>query len=102
MDKATAGAAALSIVGALLISFQELKIISAKEAHSILANAAATHRNAIPASPSGDEHRMIAELIEYFIDPELGSRNRRRGTRRSTKGTTKKRRGRGKRATSLS
>lgn len=67
-DKIIAGAAALSICESLLISLQELKIISAKEARAVLVDAAATHRNAIPVSPNGDEHRVIAELIERLIE----------------------------------
>lgn len=67
-DKIIAGAAALSICESLLISLQELKIISGKEACAVLVDAAATHRNAIPVSPNGDEHRVIAELIERLIE----------------------------------
>ena len=63
----TAGTAALSICESLLIAMNELKIINDKEIRAVLADAAATHRNAIPVSPNPDEHRAVAALIEEII-----------------------------------
>jgi len=67
-ERATAGMAALSICESLLIALNDLKIIDDKETRAVLEDAAATHRNAIPVSPSPDEHRAVAALIERIID----------------------------------
>jgi hypothetical protein len=61
-----AGVAALSICESL-IALADLKVIGAREAHAILADAAATHRNAIALSLNPGEHRAAAALIEEII-----------------------------------
>lgn len=68
IDKSVAGAAALSICESLLISLNDLEIMGDKEAHAVLADAAATHRNAIPASQNPEEHRAVADLIERIMN----------------------------------
>ena len=67
-DKTVAGTAALSICESLLIALNELKIMSDTEAHAVLVDAAATHRDAIPASPHPEEHHAVATLIERIMD----------------------------------
>ena len=67
-DRTAAGTAALSICESLLIALNELKIMSDKEAHAVLVDAAATHRHAIPASQHPEEHRAVATLIERIMD----------------------------------
>ena len=68
IDKSVAGAAALSICEALLISLNDLKVMDDKEAHAVLVDAAATHRNAISASQNPEEHRAVADLIERIMN----------------------------------
>ena len=52
-----AGLAALAICESLLLSLTENKILAAGEARSILEDAAAANRNAIPLTPDGGHAR---------------------------------------------
>lgn len=62
-----AGLAALAICESLLLSLTENKILAAGEARSILEDAAATHRNAIPLSQDGTCHEAAAAVIELIL-----------------------------------
>ncbi len=77
-DENTAAAAALSICESLLISLNDLKIISDHEARAVLEDAAATHRNAMAASSNPEQHRATAELIERIRDGKNSVRALRR------------------------
>ncbi len=69
MDPKTdaAGLAALAICESLLLSLTESKALAAGEARSILEDAAATHRNAIPLSADGARHDAAAAVIELIL-----------------------------------
>ena len=66
-DPAAAGLAALSTCESLLIALNDLKIIDGKETRTILEDAAATHRHAVPVSPNPEHHREVAAVIERII-----------------------------------
>lgn len=61
------GLAALSICESILISLQDLKIVSAKEVSAILEDAAAAHRNADQSSQDQALRREVGALIERII-----------------------------------
>jgi predicted metal-dependent phosphotriesterase family hydrolase len=63
----SAGHAALAICESMLLSLTENKIIDKAEAKSILADAAAAHRNAIPLMTDGTAHDEAAALIEAIL-----------------------------------
>lgn len=62
-----AGLAALSICESLLLALTENQTLVAGEARSILEDAAAANRNAIPLAPDGTCHEAAAELIELIL-----------------------------------
>ena len=62
-----AGHAALAICESMLLSLTENKIIDKAEAKSILVDAAAAHRNAIPVMTDGTAHDEAAALIEAIL-----------------------------------
>jgi predicted metal-dependent phosphotriesterase family hydrolase len=64
-----AGHAALAICESLLLSLTENKIIDEGEARSILADAAAAHRNSVPLVTDGGSaaHEEAALLIETML-----------------------------------
>jgi predicted metal-dependent phosphotriesterase family hydrolase len=64
-----AGYAALAICESMLLSLTENKIIDQTEARSILADAAAAHRNSIPLVTDGGTvaHEEAASLIETML-----------------------------------
>ena len=61
------GLAALSICESILISLQDLKIVSAKEVSAILEDAAEAHRNVDQASEDQALHREVVYVIERII-----------------------------------
>jgi hypothetical protein len=61
-----AGRAALAICESLLLSLTENKVLGAGEARSILGDAAAANRNAIPLTPDGGHHEAAA-VIELIL-----------------------------------
>lgn len=63
-----AGHAALAICESMLLSLTENKIIDKAEAKSILADAAAAHRSAIPLVMDGTAHDEAAALIEAILN----------------------------------
>ena len=62
-----AGMAALSTCESLLIALNDLKIIDGNETRAILADAAATHRNAVSDSENPEHHRAVAAVIERIL-----------------------------------
>ena len=62
-----AGLAALAICESLLLSLTENKILAAGEARSILEDAAAANRNAIPLSPTDGTHAGAVAVIELIL-----------------------------------
>ena len=66
-EKVTA-AAALSICESILIALNDLKIMNDKDAHNVLLDAAATHRDAAPSSPDPGLHTAVADLIEKIMN----------------------------------
>jgi hypothetical protein len=67
MNGTASGIAALSICESLLIALSDLKIMGAKEACSVLEDAASAHRN---AGSTGDEavmHLEVATIIERIL-----------------------------------
>ena len=62
-----AGLAALAICESLLLALTESKILGANEARSVLEDAAAAHRNAIPLVPDGSHHEAAAAAIELIL-----------------------------------
>ena len=61
------GLAALSICESILISLQDLKIVSAKEVSAILEDAAEAHRNADQSFQDPALHREVVDLIERIV-----------------------------------
>ena len=61
-------AAALSICESILIALNDLKIINDKDVHNVLLDAAATHRDAAPASNDPGMHTAVADLIEKIMN----------------------------------
>jgi hypothetical protein len=62
-----AGHAALAICESMLLSLTENNIIDEAEARSILEDAAAAHRNAMPLLADGMAHDEAASLIEAIL-----------------------------------
>ena len=62
-----AGLAALAICESLLLSLTESKTLATGEARSILEDAAAANRNAIPLTPDGGNHEAAAAVIELIL-----------------------------------
>ena len=62
-----AGLAALAIRESLLLSLTENKGLAAGEARSILEDAAAANRNAIPLAPDSGNHEAAAAVIELIL-----------------------------------
>ena len=62
-----AGLAALAICESLLLALTESKTLAAGEARSILEDAAAANRNAIPLTPDGGRHEAAAAVIELIL-----------------------------------
>ena len=62
-----AGHAALAICESLLLSLTEAAILSVDEARSVLEDAAAANRNAIPLEADGEHHKAAAEVIELIL-----------------------------------
>ena len=62
-----AGLAALAICESLLLSLTESKILAAGEARSVLEDAAAANRNAIPLTPDGGHHEDAVAVIELIL-----------------------------------
>lgn len=67
IDQSVAGAAALSICESLLIALNDLEVIGDKDAHAVLTDAIASHRQAIPTSDDPESHRAVADLIEKIM-----------------------------------
>ena len=69
MDRKTgaAGLAALAVCESLLLALTERKLLTMGEARSILEDAAAANRNAIPLEPDGTHHEAAAEVIEMIL-----------------------------------
>ena len=61
------GLAALAICESLLLSLTESKVLADGEARSILEDAAAANRNAMPLTPDGGQHEAAAEVIELIL-----------------------------------
>jgi hypothetical protein len=67
-DKAgAAGLAALAICESLLLALTESKVLAVGEARSILEDAAAANRNAIPLTPDNERHEAAATVIELIL-----------------------------------
>ena len=62
-----AGLAALAICKSLLLSLSENKTLATGEVRSILADAAAANRNAIPLTPDGGKHEAAVAVIELIL-----------------------------------
>jgi hypothetical protein len=62
-----AGIAALAICESLLLSLTESQTLAEGEARSILEDAAAANRNAIPLSPNDGQHEAAAAMIELIL-----------------------------------
>ena len=61
------GLAALAICESMLLSLTENKTLAVGEARSILEDAAAANRNAIPLSPDSAHHEAAAAVIELIL-----------------------------------
>ncbi len=66
-DDRAAGRAALSICESLLIAMQDLKLMSERDAHDVLRDAATTHHEAGRTSDHADLHKRVAALIDGMI-----------------------------------
>lgn len=67
MTSNAAGLAALSICESLLLSLTDLNIIEGGEAVSILEDAAAAHRAAIPVAKNPQAHQAAVDVIDRII-----------------------------------
>jgi hypothetical protein len=61
-------AAALSICESLLIALSDLDVITDKDAHDVLLDAAATHRTAAETAKDPHMHTAVADLIEVIMN----------------------------------
>lgn len=62
-----AGIAALAICESLLLSLTESQTLAEGEARSILEDAAAANRNAVPLAPDDGHHEAAAAIIELIL-----------------------------------
>ena len=62
-----AGIAALAICESLLLSLTESQTLAEGEARSILEDAAAANRNAVPLAPDAGHHEAAAAIIELIL-----------------------------------
>ena len=62
-----AGLAALAICKSLLLSLTENKTLATEEVRSILADAAAANRNAIPLTLDSGKHEAAVAVIELIL-----------------------------------
>ena len=61
-------AAALSICESLLVALNDLKVITDKDAHDVLLDAAETHRSAARTAKDPHMHGAVADLIEIIMN----------------------------------
>jgi hypothetical protein len=66
-DQMHSGMAALSICEALLLALNDARILPEKEIMGILADAAASHENAVGSEADAVKHRTAAALIRRII-----------------------------------
>lgn len=66
-DPEAAGLAALSICESLLLSLSDNEVLGNAEIVSILADAAAAHRGAVPGATDPQRHAAAADVIERII-----------------------------------
>jgi hypothetical protein len=62
-----AGLAALAICESMLLALTESKTLSTAEARSILEDAAAANRNAVPLTPGDGHHEAAAAVIDLIL-----------------------------------
>jgi hypothetical protein len=66
-DKSVAGYAALSICESLLIAMRDLRLMTEKDVHDVLLDAATTHRQESRYADNPDLHKKVAVLIERIL-----------------------------------
>ena len=62
-----AGLAALAICESLLVALTDQGVLGDGQARSVLEDAAAAHRNAMPLAPDGTFHEAAAVVIERIL-----------------------------------
>ncbi len=68
------GTAALGICESLIIALIDQKVMSSKDARSLLEDVATTHEEAALSSPSPDRHRAVAEIVNRILAGNNGTR----------------------------
>lgn len=66
--KSVEAAAALSICESLLVALNDLKVITDKDAHNVLLDAAESHRTAAAEAKDPHMHAAVADLIEDIMN----------------------------------
>jgi hypothetical protein len=62
-----AGHAALAICESLLLSLTDLKLMTQQDAHDLLSDAAAAHRQASPGSQSPETRQAVVAILERIL-----------------------------------
>lgn len=69
------GSAALGICESLLLAMTDLKIISDKDARSLLTDVSDAHQGAADNSPSPEKHQAVVTIIQRILAGKNGVRN---------------------------